>query len=77
MPLLLPLNEQTPETASDFVFFFPVYLSADALMQTIDPSYLSSDVAVQGDSAALISADVEGAEGGSLILIDLVQSRLR
>lgn len=77
MPLLLPLNEQTPVASDTLIYFFPAYISADLLYQMNVPSLLSADVTVGEDSAALISADVEGAEGGALAVIDLVNERLR
>lgn len=77
MSLLLPLNTQTPETDSDFVFTFPAYLSAEVIGKIIEASLIAADVTAPTESAALIAADIEGAGGGAVVVIDLIESELR
>lgn len=77
MSLLLPLNEQTPETDSDFVFFYSAMISADVVGRVTGGALVACDVTMREDSAALIAADVEGSEGGAVAIIDLVNENLR
>lgn len=55
----------------------PALLTADVVGQFFDAAALAADVTSPIEGEAHLSADVEGAEGGTLAVIDLVESELR